>query len=388
MKIGFDVSQTAEDMAGCGFFSKQVASHMILGDRKNEYFLYPMFYGYRHPNFKEAYHSEQPNVQSFFRDLSWHKANRIWSEVKDKDELLGNPDIVHSNNFSFPDGIKAKKVVTIYDMGYLDCPEYTTEANRLVCFEGAYAASLNADHIVTISNFSKQSFLKYFPYYPESRVSVIYLGNRPTLKWITDGDVFEQVKNKFELEETFWLGVGTVEPRKNYGMLLEAYAQLVAENQEKRPLYIAGGKGWMEDHIQDKVRELGIVDLVKFLGYVSDDELSVLYSNCFGFVYPSRYEGFGLPVLEAMSCGAPIITSNTSSLPEVAGEAGIYIDPDKVQELTQAMRRLSVESGLRESLIDLSKIQAEKFSWNKAADQLLEIYEKVMVEDSWNRADS
>jgi glycosyltransferase involved in cell wall biosynthesis len=387
MKVGYDVSQTAEEMAGCGYFAKQVISHMVGMNREHQFLLYPVFYGYRHPNFKKAFQSNQRNVKSLFLDLSWQKANHIWSEEANKNKLLDNPDIIHSNNFSFPSGATAKKVMTIYDMGYLDCPEFTTEANRMVCFQGAFEASLYADHIVTISEFSKASFLKYFPYYPEERISVVYLGNRPTLKRIKQESEWHTVQRKFGLEETFWLGVGTVEPRKNYRLLLEAYAELVSAGKETKPLYIAGGKGWMEESIQKKVKELGIDNWVKFLGYVTDEELSVLYSKCFAFVYPSHYEGFGLPVLEAMNCGAPVITSNNSSLPEVAGDAALYIDSQNANQLVQAMSRLNNDSELRNELVRKSEMQASKFSWDRAAEQILSIYQKVMVMESWDKTE-
>jgi glycosyltransferase involved in cell wall biosynthesis len=385
MKIGFDVSQTAEEMAGCGFFSKQIISHIIEMDKANEYLLYPLFYGYRHPDYKKAFQSSEINVSNFFLNSSLHNFNRMWDDNADKTEILGFPDIVHSNNFSFPVGVKAKRVMTIYDLGYLDCPEFTTEANRIVCFNGAFEASLYADHIVTISNFSKESFLRYFPYYPEERVSVVYLGNRPTLNKSLGKSTIQAVKAKFDLAESFWLDVGTLEPRKNYRLLLEAYARLVKEGNESKPLYIAGGKGWMENDIQERVKELGISDKIRFLGYVSDEELSVLYSTCYAFIYPSLYEGFGLPVLEAMSCGAPIITSNNSSIPEVVGDAGLSIDPKNVQSLVDAMSKLNVDQNLRNELIIKSELQARHFSWESAAEQIVDIYKKVMITEPWHR---
>lgn len=378
MRIGFDVSQTSEDMAGCGFFSKQIISHLLEIDKINKYILYPVFYNYRHPNYKNAYSVAQDNAISLFTNHSWKQVNEMWSG-RDKDQLLSSPDIVHSNNFSFPFGLeKAKTIMTIYDLGYLDCPEYTTEENRLVCFNGALNASLYADHVVTISNFSKNSFLKFFPYYPEDKVSVVHLGNRPTLQQVKDPHRIKNVMDKFGLSESFWLGVGTIEPRKNYRLLLEAYSQLVQKNTNAKPLYIAGGKGWMESDIQLLVNSLKIEDKVKFLGYVTDEELSVLYSKCFAFIYPSLYEGFGLPVLEAMNCGSPVITSKGSSLPEVVEEAALMINPKESFSLLQAMERINNNPDLRHDLSRASMIQAKKFSWNYAANKMLSIYDKVM----------
>ncbi len=384
MRIGYDVSQTAEDMAGCGFFSKQIISHIVEMDRENEYLLYPAFYGYRHPNYKNAYTSNAANVKSLFLDTSWTGINKVWMEQADKAELLGHPDIIHSNNFSFPTDCNAKVVMTIYDMGYLDCPEFTTEANRLVCYHGAFEASLYADHIVTISEFSKQSFLKYFPYYPEDRISVVYLGNRSTLSKVVDYGTIQKVYDKFGIpHSTFWLGVGTIEPRKNYTLLLEAYSEIVKEDPDSLPLYIAGGKGWLEEGIQERVRSLGIENKIRFLGYVSDEELSVLYSTCHAFIYPSLYEGFGLPVLEAMSCGATVITSNVSSLPEVAGDACLMINPNDVNTLIDAMKILNSNETVRNDLLVKSEAQIKKFSWSYAARDVLNIYDKVMSSEPW-----
>lgn len=380
MRIGFDVSQTSEDMAGCGFFSKQIISHLLEVDKTNEYILYPVFYNYRHPNYKNAFSANQVNATNLFLNHSWKQVNEIWNE-QDKEKVLSSPDIVHSNNFSFPFGLnKAKTIMTIYDLGYLECPEYTTEENRLVCFNGALNASLYADHIVTISNFSKSSFLKFFPYYPEDKISVVHLGNRPTLQQVNDSQQIKKVMEKFNLSESFWLGVGTIEPRKNYRLLLEAYSQLKQRNSDVRPLYIAGGKGWMENDIQLLINNLNIEDKVKFLGYVTDEELSVLYSKCYAFIYPSLYEGFGLPVLEAMNCGSPVITSEGSSLTEVVGSAAMMINPKDSLSLLQAMLEIDNNLDLRQELSHASRMQAKKFSWNFAAEKMLSIYDRVMGE--------
>jgi glycosyltransferase involved in cell wall biosynthesis len=162
--------------------------------------------------------------------------------------------------------------------------------------------------------------------------------------------------------------------------IIEAYSELI---DQKRPLVIAGGKGWLESDLDQRIKQCGIKDRVKFLGYVSDEELSVLYSSCFAFIYPSYYEGFGLPVLEAMSCGAAVITSNTSSLPEVGGDAVLYIDPRSKKSLVEAMKGLLDNPSLIPELRMKSKERAKIFSWDKAAEPVLKIYEKTMQTKSW-----
>lgn len=380
MRIGFDTSQTAENKAGCGFFAEQLIDHLLQVDQANQYLLYSVFYNYRHPNYKNAFQSNQPNVENVFLHHSWREVNKVWDNPEGIEGFLKGPDIVHANNFSCPKNIQAKKIVTMYDVGFLDCPEYTTEENRLVCFNGAFEASIYADYIITISNFSKESFLKYFPHYPEDRVAVVYLGNRPGLQPLSDSNKNNQILKRLKIDGEYWLAVGTLEPRKNHRLLLKAYAQLVKNRNEKRMLVIAGGSGWMEESIQTEVYNLGIGHQTKFMGYVSDEELAALYSSCFAFVYPSFYEGFGLPVLEAMSCGAPVITSQVSSLPEVAGESAIYIDPSSCESLVEAMKKVE-DNNLRTNLKLTGVQQASKFSWKKVAEEVLKIYEKVAGKD-------
>ncbi|WP_199621702.1 glycosyltransferase family 4 protein [Paenibacillus alkalitolerans] len=384
MRIGFDISQTAEKKAGCGFFADQIITNLIEIDKENQYLLYPVFYGYRHPNFKQSFQSKQKNVQMLFHDLSWEQANELWNNNNiQRDHLLGFPDIVHSNNYSCPNDVKAKKIVTIYDTTYLDYPDFTTEENRLTCFDGAFESSIYADHIITISNFSKNSILKYFPYYPEERVSVVYLGSRPSLSISLNQHKIRKIKNKLGISNEFWLGVGTIEPRKNYRLLLEAFAKLVHNAGETRDLYIAGDRGWLENDIDRMVNILGLEKRVRFLGYVTDEELAVLYSSCYAFIYPSHFEGFGLPVLEAISCGAPVVTSRTSSLPEIAGEGALFINPREVDSLVEAMTRLLSHPGLRETLKTAALKQSRKFSWKNTTEQILDIYHQVMENKPW-----
>ena len=293
--------------------------------------------------------------------------------------MLGNPDIVHANNYSCPKAVAALKIFTVYDLAVLEVPQYTTEENRLVCFRGLFDAAIHADHLLMISESTKKAFIRNFPHYPEERMTVVHLGNRPTI-YCRSRSASQAILDRLDIRNGgFWLGVGTVEPRKNYRLLIEAYKAILTQSQDERPLLIAGGKGWMESDIGLFVRENGLEDKVKFLGYVTDEELSVLYSSCFAFVYPSFYEGFGLPVLEAMSCGAPVICSNTTSLPEVAGEAALLIDPHSCGSLLNSMLELSRNGQLLTRLRGDSLLQAAKFSWEKAARETLAVYEKMLI---------
>lgn len=381
MRVGFDVSQTSEEKAGCGFFADQLVRALARIDRQNEYILYPTFYNFRSPQYSKCTRPDAPNFKMNFDGLSFKEMVTGWDQqMDDRTEWLGNPDIVHSNNFSCVKDHRAKIVFTLYDVAPLVHPEFTTEANRIVCFEGLLRASLYADHCIAISEYTKRSFLHYFPHYPEDKISVVHLGTRPTIKQIRDNVLLENLLSKFRLKkEEFWLGVGTIEPRKNYRMLIDAYSEL----NDPKPLVIAGGKGWLESDIGETVKAKGLEGKVKFLGYVSDDELSGLYSGCLAFVYPSHFEGFGLPVLEAMSCGAAVITSNASSLPEVGGEAALYIDPRSKDSLIMQMNALVTNEELRKELRLKSHGQAGKFSWDEAARIVLGVYKKTLNSTSW-----
>jgi glycosyltransferase involved in cell wall biosynthesis len=300
----------------------------------------------------------------------------FWKNLPpDGEEQLGSPEVVHANNFSCPRGIKrARNVYTLYDVHFLEHPEFTTEQNRCVCFEGVFSASIYADFIIAISRYTRDRFLDFFPHYPGDRIQAVHLGSR---YYGEEGKNRQKPKFNGIEPETFWLAVGTLEPRKNLRRLLKAFSLYERQATQCYPLVLAGGKGWLEDDLEDYIQELGIRDKVCILGYVADEELAWLYNNCFSFVYPSLYEGFGLPVLEAMTFGAVVITSNTTSLPEVAGDAVQYINPLDEQDMVRAFKKIAEDAYFRKELKSKATEQARKFSWKKTAQEVLDIYDQV-----------
>lgn len=378
MRIGFDVSQTGEGKAGCGYFADSLIRNLTRKDRHNKYLLYPHFgntFG-DHGTIKKTAIIDFPNVSRVMTGKNFCDSISFWEKFPPHGEdVLGNPDIVHANNYYCPQGFqKARIVYTLYDMSFVVYPEFTTESNRLICFDGVLNASCYADYIVAISDYSRNSFLQYFPHYPSDRICVVHLGSR-----------FSETPEDFSIEAVngltpheFWLTVGTLEPRKNLRRLLRAYTILVKKKVNIFPLVLAGGKGWHEDGLEELIRQLDIEKHVKIIGYVKDEQLAWLYQNCFSFIYPSIYEGFGLPVLEALSYGAAVITSNTTSLPEVAGDAAVYINPLIEEDITEAMFNIMNDNNNRMHLKKISKQQAKKFSWDKCASEILGVYEMVM----------
>lgn len=379
MKIGFDISQTGDNKAGCGYFADSLIQALTQHDRRNEYILYPHFgTSFWDPKAEStARRFDQPNVTRKVVGKNFGTSMTFWTNLPPGCEKeLGRPDIIHANNYSCPWGFKSARLVyTLYDLSFLEYPELTSEENRGKCFEGVFSASICADFIVSISDYSRKKFLEIFPHYPDKRIRVVPLGSR----FLSDktGRDQGQVLKGLQAGE-FWLAVGTLEPRKNLRRLLRAFSDYVSQTNASYPLALAGGKGWLEKDLEEFIRGLGASNNVRMLGYVSDQNLAWLYQNCLSFVFPSLYEGFGLPVLEAMGQGAAVITSNTTSLPEVAGDAAHYIDPLDEHGITEAFFKLGSDGAYREALRKKAVIQAEKFSWEKSAEEVLHIYDRVL----------
>ena len=373
MKIGFDISQTGKAKAGCGYVADSLIRQLVACDSGNEYLLYSAF-GTRFwdpDHGKNTRRLQKSNFTHLLDGLSYQESLNLWSESTLIDEeRLGKPDVVHANNFSCPSLTKARVVYTLYDLSFLEYPEFTSEENRWQCFNGVFDATIRADLIIAISEYSRQRFLKVFPHFPSERTRTIYLGNRFEETGV-EKPVSELIPNNF------WLSVCTLEPRKNLRRTLRAYKQYIDINNNPQPLVLAGGAGWLEDNLNQFIADLGLTKDVYILGYVDDSTLRWLYKNCWAFVYVSLYEGFGLPVLEAMSFGAAVISSNTTSLPEVGGNAVLYVDPANEIEILEAFEKLR-DSNLRNYLREKSKQQSKQFSWPKTAEQVLQAYVDVL----------
>ena len=384
MRIGFDVSQTGADKAGCGVLADNLI-RLLPGLRPDdEFMLYPTWgdlYWDEHWA-RDTACPDRANVRRGFHHDAFETARSFWRRPPaDLDAVLGDPDIVHSNNFFCPAGLKrARLVYFLHDLGFLENPDWTTEHNRTGCFDGVFGAAVQADFIVANSEFSRRHFLATFPHYPAGRTAVAHLASRFAA---VPADAPMPAPPAERLARFagggFWLAVGTIEPRKNYDGLVRAYARLKAEMPATPPLLIAGKVGWMMPHFPALLAELGIARDVHALGYVSEAELVWLYQNCFAVVYPTFWEGFGLPVVEALGHGVPVISSNVSSIPEVLGNAGLLIDPHDTGSLVEAMRTLAGERGLHARLTERARVQAARFSWQETARQIGELYDEAMA---------
>ncbi|MDF1758430.1 MAG: glycosyltransferase family 1 protein [Legionellaceae bacterium] len=373
--IGFDVSQTGSNKAGCGFYAHALIKNLLEISPEVQYSLYPSFGDFYFDRFMPV--TNQYKSGSYGpRHISRRLASNFWNQL-DIESKINQPDIIHANNFWCPTQLRNTRLIyTFYDMGFLESPDWTTEENRFGCYSGVFKASIAADWIVAISEASKAHYLRIFPHFPEDRIRVIYpcsrfinvheKGVRPdSLKGIPEGE--------------FWLSVGTIEPRKNQLLLAKAYAKYLSLNGKPMPLVFAGGNGWLMQDFQNQLRKLGIEDKVILTGYVSDKELIWLYKSCYASLYPSLFEGFGLPVLEGMQFGAATLTSNTSSIPEVAGEAAKLLTPDDTDAWAYEMLSLSKDTAERDRMRMLSIEQAEQFSWVESARELLQLYSEAIA---------
>lgn len=360
-RVGFDVSQTGRQKTGCGFFAYNLIRALASLPEATEFVLLPELGEHRL--------DAAPPVPSSSR-CRLHPSGAPWPCL----------DLVHTNNFFCPTAVDARLVYTLYDLSFLAHPAWSTEANRVACFEGVFGASLRADLIVAISAFSRRHFLSVFPHYPEERVVVLPLASRfddrtpPTKgpRLLLAGD------DEIDPADGFLLAVGTLEPRKNHRVLLDAYRAYRSTHEPALPLVVAGSEGWLTG---DLASELAATEGVCHLGYVDDSSLHWLYRHASLFVYPSLFEGFGLPVLEAMSQGTPVVASRTTALPEVVADAGVLVDPEDVPALAQAMA-LPHESERLHDLASKAARRAAGFSWRRSAEELLGHYRRALAQPS------
>lgn len=373
MKIAFDVSQTCQERAGCGWLADSLARALAEEFQRtgDQLLLYHQFGNWINSDTKRGTMIDNGEVEASFHGMSVRGAKKIWKDItEDGKAPPGKPDILHSNNFCAPRISSAKLVYMVHDLAFWFHPEFATEANRLHCQDGILKAMCNADAFLFNSEHTRAEFETTFPRWlaaNQKPACVIPLGARGANQQL------------FSDERTHWLSVGSLEPRKNHNAILDAMEIYWNRSIQKRPLLIAGGSGWKSENTKFRIQHMEMEGKVSYLGYVEDGKLRRLYQGAIGFIFPSWHEGFGLPVLEAMCNGCPVISSNRASLPEVGGDAPIYVDPSQSGQIAEAMLRLESQPELVCDLSRRGTKQAEKFTWEKAAKATLEFYNIVIT---------
>lgn len=377
MHIGFDISQTGSGKAGCGYFAHALIKAMLELAPEHRYSLFPSFGDFYFDVLMPLLNPYSGRDTHYGpRHLSRETSRKYWTG-EEVETSLGMPDIIHANNFWCPTQLASSRLIyTFYDMGFAVEPAWTTEANRVGCFDGVFRSAMAADWVVAISEASRTHYLSVFPHFPHERIRVIY----PCSRFADSSAKGKRPKALADIPANgFWLNVGTIEPRKNQHRLVEAYARYLSLGGAPMPLVLAGGKGWLMEDFQKHLSKLGIDAQIVMTGYVTDDELIWLYRNCYANLYPSLFEGFGLPVLEGMQFGAPTLTTRSTSIPEVAGEASILLDPEDIEGWAQTMLRLAANTNERDQLSLVGQEQAKRFDWKISAEGLLQLYEEALA---------
>lgn len=299
----------------------------------------------------------------------------MWNYIPIKYNFLfrQDADIYQFFNFIIPPNISGKAITVIHDLTYILYPSTMEEINRKRLEKNMNNTVRRADYIITVSESSKRDIIKYLNV-DEHKIQVVYSGVDEIYNKQLDINEIDIVKKKYNIEGEYLLYLGTLEPRKNIETIIKAYNLFIKSNKDKIKLVLAGKKGWSYDSIFKLVNEFQIEDKVIFTDYVDDEDKPALYQGAEVFLFPSLYEGFGIPVVEAMASRTPVITSNSSSLPEVAGEAAIMTDPLDYRKISKSIEVILNDEQLREKMINEGIKQANKFSWDSSAEKLKNIY--------------
>ena len=301
--------------------------------------------------------------------------------------FTGSQDLFHATDFVLPPTPRrTRTLLTVHDLSFVRDPDSASPALRRYLNDVVPASVTKAHHVLADSQATKDDLIELYRVLPE-KVTVLYSGVDPRFSPDKQRGEEERIRKRYKLgHQPFILGLGTLHPRKNYNRLISSFAQIadVSRRLDGRPithnLVIVGKQGWLFDSIKADAARLGLRTRLIFPGYADDEDLPALYRAADLFVFPSLYEGFGLPPLEAMACGTPVITSNVSSLPEVVGDAGLTVDPTDIYELANAMSHALQDRELRERMISTGLARASEFTWLRSARQLRDIYSQVSAQ--------
>lgn len=375
MRISIDYTAAVRQTAGVGRFVRGVVDALVRIDPENAYtLLYP-------PTKRGRPRPIVPsgtNVTGRPFLLSEKQLNFLWYKLGipiPVDLVGGSADLYHFPDFALPPIRRGKSVITIHDLSFLLVPDCAEDGLRAHLERVVPSSVRHADFITADSENTLNELTTLLDASPD-RVEVVYGGVDARFVPVEERSVLEATRKKYSLDFPFILYVGTIEPRKNLGRLLEAFKRLRSRPGIEHRLVLAGGLGWLYQEVLQEIEELSTGNEVAFLGRIDDADLPALYSLCDVFVFPSLYEGFGLPPLEAMACGRPVVCSNSSSLPEVIGDAGILLSPYDIDGLTDALAQLIADPDRRALLGKRGLARSREFTWEASALRLLEVYRR------------
>lgn len=380
MIIGIDISSIPYS-TGVSNYTLNLIKNLVKTDKNN---IYKLFYSsLRLPLPKEILSLKRyPNIKIYHYRLPPTLLEIIWNQLRlfPIELFIGKCDIFHTSDWTQPPTISTKTITTVHDLTPFLYPKWHHPKVVKAHHHKMYWASKKCSHFICVSQNTKTDLLKLFPNIQSQNISVIYEAAEE--KYVPQKEKNkENIKKKYNLGD-FILAQGTREPRKNLKRLIEAFSEICNPEYLHRDvqrsrirsdisLAITGKYGWGEDikHLQN--------NKIKILGFIPEEDMVLLHASALCLVYPSLYEGFGLPLVKSMKVGTPIITSNTSCLPEVAGDAALLVDPKSVKSISEALKKIINSPSLRKELSQKGLIQAQKFSWTKTAQETLKVYEKV-----------
>lgn len=298
---------------------------------------------------------------------------RLWTHLRLSWEVLRKPPgVLFVPSHVVPLWHPRRTVVTVHDLGYLEYPQAHTRGSRLYLHLSTLFSARAARRVIAISEATKRDLVRHYRV-PTSKITVIYHGRDPIFAPVDDATRKAEVAAKYGVRAPYCLHVGTLQPRKNLGLLMEAWDIMRGRMEQPPQLLLAGKRGWLYDSLFEMVQTRGLGDLVRFADYVEQDDLPALYSGALALTFPSIYEGFGLPPLEAMSCGTPVIASTATSVPEVVGYGGILLDPHDPHSWADTIQRLMHDPGLQAELRRKGLERASHFTWERTARQTLQV---------------
>lgn len=307
----------------------------------------------------------------------WHRLDCPWPQVN---WFTGGPlDLFHATDFVLAPSAARYKLVTVHDLAFLFYPEASLRSLQHYLHVVVPRSVRRADHVLADSQHTAQDLQEQWQI-PAARITVVQGAvDHQHFRPVTDPAHGAAVRQRYGIgARPFILGLSSLQPRKNFARLIAAFHEARQAAQLPHRLVIGGGKGWLYEEIYAKVQELGLQDHVLFPGYIDDADLPALYSAAEFFAFPSLYEGFGLPIIEALACGTPVLTADNSCLPEAGGPGALYVKAEDVASIAEGLITLAQDAALRQQLRAAGQLHAAQFTWQRSAQQLLAAYAKVL----------